>query len=46
METEVFIVTVPTPIDETKKPDLKCLGKLAELSENFKSKKFKTNQFK
>ena len=26
METEVFIVTVPTPIDETKRPDLKCLG--------------------
>ena len=25
-ESEVFIVTVPTPIDETKRPDLKCLG--------------------
>ena len=25
-ESEVFIVTVPTPIDKTKKPDLNCLG--------------------
>ena len=24
-ESEVFIVTVPTPIDKTKKPDLSCL---------------------
>ena len=26
-ESEVFIVTVPTPIDKTKKPDLNCLGR-------------------
>ena len=25
-ESEVFIVTVPTPIDKAKRPDLECLG--------------------
>ena len=25
LESQIFIVTVPTPIDSTKKPDLKCL---------------------
>ena len=39
-ESDVYIISVPTPIDENKKPDLSCLIKASEsIGETLKNRK-------
>lgn len=41
-ESDVYIISVPTPIDENKKPDLSCLIKASEsIGETLKNRKSK-----
>ena len=49
-DCEVFIVTVPTPIDKTKRPDLSCLGNACKTIGNVmaarNSKQCNSDEFK